>query len=489
MKTSQELLKYYLDRLGQTKLWPPLNNYSLFVFGSEYNSRKYFGQVYDRETSYDILSINDGTSTTAYIPEKCFYNYSAEVFAKYLKDQKVVKKIVAKIYENFEEVDEIYYTHTYDLIAQTDITELCQKVELIFDDIWYSNAWTHFCMYFDKEFCARIIKENNYALTPKQLDQIWDRAITPVTESFDKAQEKFALQCLAAGRSIDEMAEDCQYFFASYKEIQPLEIVRKKLHASYDDIQDAAMAQKKLDQNQAATEQLAIDYEAWLDTLIPEQQIVAQYCQLIITIRDARKNFFAKGHVFGWRVAERMFAKAGINPQCIQHVLIFQELIKGVDYIRSKKSDIEKRQFGYVALAPYTGGVEIAHEDAIAMKQEITDWYLRSESDKSITEIKGQIGSKGKVRGIVRIILDINRSSHFEDGEILVTGMTRPEFVPLMKKAAAIITDEGGITCHAAIVSRELKKPCIIGTKIATKILHDGDLVEVDADKGVIKIL
>ena len=77
----------------------------------------------------------------------------------------------------------------------------------------------------------------------------------------------------------------------------------------------------------------------------------------------------------------------------------------------------------------------------------------------------------------------------FQDGDILVTGMTRPEFVPLMKKASAIITDEGGLTCHAAIISRELNIPCIIGTKIATQVLQDGDMVEVDADKGIIRIL
>ncbi|OGI42784.1 MAG: hypothetical protein A2593_02385 [Candidatus Moranbacteria bacterium RIFOXYD1_FULL_44_9] len=58
-----------------------------------------------------------------------------------------------------------------------------------------------------------------------------------------------------------------------------------------------------------------------------------------------------------------------------------------------------------------------------------------------------------------------------------------------MKKAAAIITDEGGLTCHAAIVSRELKIPCIVGTKIATKIFEDNDIVEVDATKGVAKII
>ena len=71
----------------------------------------------------------------------------------------------------------------------------------------------------------------------------------------------------------------------------------------------------------------------------------------------------------------------------------------------------------------------------------------------------------------------------------MITEMTTPEFVPFLKKVNGIVTNEGGITCHASIVARELKKPCIIGTKIATQVLHDGDMVEVDADHGFIKIL
>ena len=72
---------------------------------------------------------------------------------------------------------------------------------------------------------------------------------------------------------------------------------------------------------------------------------------------------------------------------------------------------------------------------------------------------------------------------------ILVATMTTPEYVPAMRKASAFITDEGGITCHAAIVGREMEKPCIIGTKIATKVLKDGDEVEVNTEKGIVKIL
>jgi pyruvate,water dikinase len=67
--------------------------------------------------------------------------------------------------------------------------------------------------------------------------------------------------------------------------------------------------------------------------------------------------------------------------------------------------------------------------------------------------------------------------------------MTDPNYIPAMEKAAAFLTDFGGILCHAAIVSREMKKPCIIGTKNATKLLKDGFLIELDAYNGTIKIL
>lgn len=104
-------------------------------------------------------------------------------------------------------------------------------------------------------------------------------------------------------------------------------------------------------------------------------------------------------------------------------------------------------------------------------------------------EIKGQLAYRGNVKGKVRVIFDIKDSGKLQPGEILVTRMTDPSYVPIMKIAGAIITDVGGITCHAAIVSRELKIPCIVGTKIATKVLKDGDEIEVDANQGIVRIL
>jgi len=101
--------------------------------------------------------------------------------------------------------------------------------------------------------------------------------------------------------------------------------------------------------------------------------------------------------------------------------------------------------------------------------------------------IKGAVAYAGKAVGTVKIVFEPKKATGFKRGDILVTGMTRPEFLPLMKIAGAIITDAGGILSHAAIVAREMKKPCIIGTEIATKVFKDGDMVEVDANKGTVK--
>lgn len=108
---------------------------------------------------------------------------------------------------------------------------------------------------------------------------------------------------------------------------------------------------------------------------------------------------------------------------------------------------------------------------------------------KTDSELKGMIASRGVAKGKVSIIYHQGEFAKFKEGDILVTTMTHPEFLPIMKKASAIVTDEGGITCHAAIVTRELGIPCIIGTKNATKVLNDGDSVEVDAENGIVKII
>jgi pyruvate,water dikinase len=109
--------------------------------------------------------------------------------------------------------------------------------------------------------------------------------------------------------------------------------------------------------------------------------------------------------------------------------------------------------------------------------------------ENNIKEVKGQIAYPGKVRGFAKYVNTPDMINKMKDGDILIAYATQPNLLPAMKKASAFVTDFGGITCHAAIVAREWKVPCIIGTGIATKVFKDGDLVEVDANTGIVKII
>jgi phosphoenolpyruvate synthase/pyruvate phosphate dikinase len=142
------------------------------------------------------------------------------------------------------------------------------------------------------------------------------------------------------------------------------------------------------------------------------------------------------------------------------------------------KEELLKRQGGFV----FTGD-----DNHIQPLRELP-YSFESLADKAIF-VKGQIGFKGKVQGKVFILKRNSDVDMVQDGDIIVSPMTTPEHVPAMKKASAFVTDEGGITCHAAIIAREMKKPCIIGTKHATEIFKNGDLVEVDADNGIIRLI
>jgi len=179
-------------------------------------------------------------------------------------------------------------------------------------------------------------------------------------------------------------------------------------------------------------------------------------------------------------VAERN--KTNYNNIALLTLDELRELILGEEI---NFTEIEKRKEGLFFIYKGNETLRFYGKDALELIQAIPN------KAQSKDTLHGAIACKGNgeiIKGKARIVHNPSKDI-FNEGEILVTTMTRPEFVPIMKKALAIITDEGGLTSHAAIVSRELGIPCIIGTKSATKVLNDGDMVEVNANHAVVTIL
>lgn len=138
----------------------------------------------------------------------------------------------------------------------------------------------------------------------------------------------------------------------------------------------------------------------------------------------------------------------------------------------------------------------IYYKEELVLKKDIDEYFKKEKlfiknEDENLTNniINGSSAYPGIVKGKVKLVFCENDLEKVNNGDIIVSPMTVPTFINGMKKAGAIITDEGGVVCHAALIAREMKKVCVIGTKIATKRLKDNMMVEVNGDLGIVKVL
>ncbi len=188
-------------------------------------------------------------------------------------------------------------------------------------------------------------------------------------------------------------------------------------------------------------------------------------------------NAYALHHTLISEIAKRL----KLSRYQVQFMLMGEvkdALLKGV-YNKKLIAQRTKHCVMYTEL-----GFETIYQGAIEKKLQS---YVNVKIDRNLKNFSGQTAQPGYGKGKVKIILRAKDMVKMNKGDILVSVATDPDIVPAMKKAAAIVTEQGGITSHAAIVSRELGIPCVIGAKLVTQVLKDGDLVEVDATKGMIR--
>jgi phosphoenolpyruvate synthase/pyruvate phosphate dikinase len=205
--------------------------------------------------------------------------------------------------------------------------------------------------------------------------------------------------------------------------------------------------------------------------------------------RMEMRVYYTLGLVILKKVLDEIARRMNISTEDVKWILIREnvEFLKSYKKISPKIIE-ERKKFS------------IYHIEDMKIKlktgKEVERWrkiYLPPKDFEGVTSVKGHIGNPGVKHGYVKLILDtpdiIKEIGDMKPGSILITRNTRPDMIVACKKAAAIVTDEGGILSHAALVSREFGIPCVIATWHATKVFKDGDLVEVNADKGIVKIL
>lgn len=210
-----------------------------------------------------------------------------------------------------------------------------------------------------------------------------------------------------------------------------------------------------------------------------------KYKKEIDVLRGEKSARFVAEQVF----APKLFAEIGQRAKIEPSLLFFAFPKEVIAFLKDRspisERKLKERKVFYIWLLKgdkenYYTGVKAKQIVKKELREEAVDY-------SKVKELKGRVACQGRVRGQVTILMSSEDVPKMKKGNILVVPMTNPNYLSAMRCAAAFVTDEGGIMCHAAIVARELKKPCVIGTKIATKVLKDGDLVEVDADKGIVR--
>lgn len=321
-----------------------------------------------------------------------------------------------------------------------------------------------------EQILNKLIEKNNLE---KHREAIFSTAYRPWKKTaLFEIQDKFA-----RGQSVKQLVEEYQ-FLRSWAVVWYRPITE-------DWIKDICRSVKKTQVRTYSSKKL-------LNLLKPNKKEkkfldMAPYMVFFKDWRDDVRRF----HAYHWSFLFDLIAeKLNIERDDIGYLSVdeIEKMLQMGELDRNFINLIEKRKKdGCVVTIAKKGVLKIKVINGIPLKYKNIAREVEYSKQEDI--VSGKIAQIGIAKGIVKIIRTYHDIKKVQDGDILVAITTHPNYLPAMKKAAAFVTDEGGIISHAAIVAREMKKPCIVGTKIATKVLKDGDLVEVDANKGIIKII
>lgn len=224
----------------------------------------------------------------------------------------------------------------------------------------------------------------------------------------------------------------------------------------------------------------------WCELFLQQYPNAQPVVQRWLEARKETEGVFELLDGFWQGVIGELLKQQGVDPFLRRHVRHqeFIEMMHGGPV--PSQETLLKRTKGY-----------ILYKGSLLFGQDLSDFFQKHDysyegaiADANVQELQGTVAHRdGIIQGVAQLILNPDEVQRFQTGHILITTMTEPRFLPAMKKAAAIVTDEGGVTCHAAIVSRELGIPCIIGTKHATKVFKDGTKIEVNTLSGIVRKL
>ena len=441
---------------------------------------------YDYRYQGDWIYVND----EYFLEKKVFLKSVKQITNKIEKDNKFLLNVTVKAYKEIKE-----HVKIWEKIKNTDVSKLSnKKLAKLLEEYTLSllkwNAYLHLPTTSEPIITKILEKSLKKLIKDEKEYRRYFMIFTTTTKKSFALEENISLLKIVKKiqeskdypkKMIEEHLEEFSWInnvgfwneFIDYKEI--IKKIKEMMPIN---------SKERLNEIEEVIKENEKEYKKAIEELNPSEDLLT----LIKTIREYvyfrsfRMEIMYKSGYYIQNLLDEIAKRIGIDKKDVIYFMP-DELVDFLKENKINKKLISERKKGFACtcedykLKVYSGD---------ELKEFHKKYIIKIKEESK--EITGACASPGIVEGIVRIVNSKKDINKIKEGDILVMTMTTPDFVPAMKKAGAIVTDEGGILCHAAIVSRELGVPCMIGTKVATKVLKDGDFIRVDASHGILKI-
>jgi len=439
-----------------------------------------------------------------------FVSHKFNFFAKMPDWKDTGALLTKKAIENkdlFPKIERLSMQYTNDVIAvaknivkkdqksvtneqlSAQLNELCQGLR---------NKWSAGVTHVLFDFDYTHLTDKLIAILEKKTKNVQEALsvlVTPEEETTIKKEERMFLELIELaqkkGKESGEVQHSLKKHYEKYKWIRhgwdgpdaSFSYFQERLESTLENKIDARMQLNLIEKNKIDIQKQQEKLEAELRLTDDEKRLFGMGKKLVYLKGYRKEQIF---HILS--LVEPFLEEIGKRIGLILAEVRFLTQEEMADALLKKKDfkKIVQKRKEYCVYFMDNGVVKILTDDeAKAFVKRVRQMKI----DLDLKELRGMCAQKGEAKGIVKHVANPEDMKKFNKGDILVSAATNPMIVPAMERAGAIVTDEGGLTCHASIVSRELGVPCIIGTKIATKVLKEGEFVHVDASKGIITIL
>src|SRR3989344_2069435 len=374
-------------------------------------------------------------------------------------------------------------------VSQKDMLSLFQQWCAIVREILAYFMWTQ-----DEVMAS--VQERLGSLLKQKYEKKWEEMLviltTPVQHDiiYEEKTDSLKVKRDPTGQKVKEhMLKYSFMLYNIYSEKEAAEAMKKRMESySFDEIEKEI---RKVIKNK---KELKKKQEKLLKRVKSREihALSSFICQAILA-RLAVKASWGGSIYYALPLFEKIARQANLSTDDLGRYFTREEIEGFLSESHGWSKEVVRKRKEMYFLRFHAGKIRIySGAEAQDIKSKVLDQSLPKDD---ITEFTGAIACKGRVKGQVlwvkvEALGDIVKiAERVKPDSILVAGMTNPNMMVLVRKVKGIVTDEGGMACHAAIVSREYNIPCLVGCRIATQVLKDGDLIELDATKGIVKLL